>query len=188
MGTNGFFGPYYVDNSTLAGGPILHSVNAWLGSQAANDQMVSGTNGSANYMYMNTNVDIRINPALRVRGTYYIGSWTTPDAGALGSTGNLAASYYYNYTAPGVQRSFSPGYWNTLWLTAQLPWGTVAIGKRPSIFGTGLAWNGTENRSSESFAINAPYGPMNLIISFYPSREGNESYYNRNFDQSTKRM
>jgi hypothetical protein len=184
MGTNGFFGPYYTDSGTTLN---LHSANAWLGSQTANDQLVSGTNGSANVMYMNTNIDLRINPALRIRGTYYIGSWNTPDTNA-GSTGNLVASYYYNYTAPGVQRSFSPGYWNTLWLTAQLPWGTVAIGKRPSTWGTGLSWNGTENRSSESLAINAPYGPLNIIIGFYPSREGNDAYYNRNFDQTNKRM
>lgn len=183
MGTNGFFGPYYFDSGTTG---TLHSANAWLGANAAPaDQLVSGTNGSDNVTYMNTNVDLRINPAIRVRGSYYIGSWTTPFD--FTSSGNLVASQYFNYTAPGVQRSFSPGYWNTLWLTAQLPWGTLAVGKRPSIFGTGLAWNGTENRSSESFTISAPYGPFLIMFHLYPSREGNEGYYNRNFDQTNKR-
>jgi hypothetical protein len=183
MGTNGFFGPYYFDSSAAG---TLHSANAWLGQQVAGDQLVSGTNGSDNVMYMNTNVDLRINPALRVRGTYYIGSWNTPDTTT--SLANLPASLYLNYTAPGIQRSFSPGYWNTLYLTAQLPWGTLAIGKRPSMFACGLAWNGAENRSSEQFTINASYGPMNILFGFYPSREGNDAYYNRNWDLTNKRM
>jgi hypothetical protein len=193
MGTGGFFGPFYTDNRT-AGVANLHSANAWLGAQISADQLVSGTDGSDAVMYMNTNVELRINPALRVRGTYYIGSWNIPNSSPTRNDypnpvqGNTVASLYAAYTAPGIQRSFSPGYWNTLWLTAQLPWGTLALGKRPSIFGTGLEWNGAENRASESFSLTAAYGPLNLIIGFYPSREGNDGYYNRLFDKTNRRV
>ncbi len=143
-----------------------------MAGQRAGD-MVSGSDAARNTQYMATNMDLRINPALRIRGLYYIGEWydvlvdSTP--GTLGQ-GNLVASEYLNYRFPGIQRSFSPGYWNTLWLTAQLPWGIVAMGKRPSVFGTGLAWNGEENRTSESLALSADYGPIRIVIGFYPAR------------------
>ncbi len=200
LGKAGFFGPFDVD---LGATQATHSMNAWLGSQANYDQMVSGADGAWNIMYMVTNMDIRVNPAIRIRGQYYIGSWSVPSnaAGAAGgyaggtpsvpinpAVGVTVASWYYNYTAPGVQRSFSPGYWNTLWLTAQLPIGTLTIGKRPSTFGTGLAWNGVENRSSESFSLIADYGPIRIGLSFYPAREGDEGYYNRFADKSNLRV
>ena len=51
--------------------------------------------------------------------------------------GELVASGHLNSRSSGVQRSFSPGYWNTLWMTAETPWGIVAMGKRKSTFGLG---------------------------------------------------
>lgn len=200
LGTAGFFGPFDIDNGATT---AVTSENGWLGSQANYDQMVSGADGSWNIMYMTTNMDLRINPALRVRGQYYIGSWAVPNSGLAGATGGYAggtpsaplvsggvpvASWSYNYTAPGVQRSFSPGYWNTLWLTAQLPWGTLTLGKRGSIFGTGLAWNGVENRSSESTSLTAAYGPLRIGLSLYVAREGDEGYYNRFADKNNLRL
>lgn len=205
LGASGFFGPFDVDyqNGVGTAGQAA-SLNGWLGSQANYDQMVSGADGAWNVMYMTTNMDLRINPAIRVRGQYYIGSWAVPNstsstgtAGgysggtpdvAVGVGGNTVASWYYNYTAPGVQRSFSPGYWNTLWLTAQLPWGTLTLGKRGSIFGTGLAWNGVENRSSESTSLTAAYGPLRIGLSLYVAREGDDAYYNRFADKNNLRL
>ncbi len=64
----------------------------------------------------------------------------------------------------------------------------MTIGKRASTFGTGLAWNGVENRSSESFSITADYGPLRIGLSFYPAREGEEGYYNRFADKSNLRL
>src|SRR5208283_5206089 len=221
LGAAGFFGAYDVDvapSATLG----LQSVNAWLGSHPNNLQnqgvgniLVSGADGSWNTMYMETNMEVRINPALRIRGLYHIGDWassgwsndssdfpagslvpavttstfgTQSNSGYEQAEGLLVGSQYQNFRFPGVKRSFSPGYWNTLWLTAQLPWGEFAIGKRPSSWGTGLFWDGVNNRSSEQLTLFAIYGPFRLGLGFYPSRTGTENYVADAFDKSGVRV
>ncbi len=181
-GTAGFFGHYDLDKSSLQ---YYSSYNFWGGDFAQALGIVSGSDGGWDGMWMTLDPEIRLNPAVRIRGRYYVGSWDTP--GASTSLGSLAASEYFTYRSPGVQRSFSPGYWNLLWLTARLPWGIVAVGKRPSTWGTGLAWNGEDNRSSESFAIVTDYGPFRIGFSEYLSRAGDEAYYNPNMDKNNKR-
>lgn len=188
-GRNGFFGPYDVDAG--AGGGSLPGAyapyNFWVGSPDVGIAgLVSGSDAGWNTQYMGIDMEMRMNPALRIRGNYYIGAWNPP-AGA--ATGFLVASEYQNSVHPGIQRSFSPGYWNTLWLTAQLPWGEVAFGKRASTWGTGLSWNGDESRSSESLGIRAPFGPFAITYSFYPSRRaGAGLYYNNEIDKNNTRI
>ncbi len=87
----------------------------------------------------------------------------------------MVSSGLLDQDAPGVQRSFSPGYWRTLWLSAQLPWGEVAVGKRPSSWGMGLQYDGADNRHSESVALTVPYGPLRIQISFYVARRAKAS-------------
>lgn len=203
-GPNGFFGPQNVDNGTTG----LQTANAWLGQRAGN-VLVSGSDYARNSQYMTTNMEIKINPALRIRGVYYIGSWApiapnrivTPYGFTAGNTGivglgvgDLVASEYLNYRNPGIQRSFSPGYWNTLWLTAQLPWGTLAMGKRPSIWGIGTSWNGVENRSSEQINLTAQYGPLSIQLGLYAARgasretgTGFNDYFNSDLDKNNLR-
>lgn len=182
-GPNGFFGPYDVDNSVGSFAHQASSLNFWGGDFAQAIGTVSGSEAAWNGMFMTLDPDIYLNPAVRLRGRYYIGSWYTPypnqnaDPYVNTSLGSLVASEYFTYQSPGVQRSFSPGYWNLLWLTVRLPWGEVAVGKRPSSFGTGLAWDGTDNRSSESFNIVSNYGPFRIAWSTYLSREGDEGYF-----------
>ncbi len=198
-GPNGFFGPY--DNDFSAKPFYLETANAWLGQRAGNN-LVSGSDYSRNSQYMSTNMDLKINPAVRVRGVYYIGEWSPVSVAGVNygipnsnGAGNLVASEYQQYRYSGVQRSMSPGYWNTLWLTAQLPWGTFTIGKRPSIWGTGLAWNGTDSRSSEQAALFANYGPLAIGMGLYLSRRGSTEnnaatpdYFNLDFDKNNKRV
>ncbi|MDQ7782664.1 MAG: hypothetical protein RDU20_07285 [Desulfomonilaceae bacterium] len=186
-GRNGFFGPYDVDAGSGVQLPGFYApYNFWIGSpDVGTPGVVSGSDAGWNTQYMGVNMELRMNKALRIRGLYYIGAWN-PDG-----TGLLVASEYLNQSFPGIQQSFSPGYWNTLWLTAQLPWGQVAFGKRPSAWGTGLSWNGDESRSSESLALRTFYGPLSFQISFYPSRRGNVGsvqYYNRDVDKSNSRL
>jgi len=202
-GSNGFFGRYDVDAGSGTGAFVagyFAPFNAYIGQPASSPgfAVVSGSDGSWNTQYMTNNMELRINPALRVRGLYYIGSWYPEAAGAtvadapysatdLGR-GALVGSEYINYAYGGIQRSFSPGYWNLLWLTAQLPWGELAMGKRPSTFGLGLAWNGAENRSSESLAMAVPYGPLRIVMSLYPARKGSRAdYYNADYDKNNIR-
>jgi len=147
-GRNGFFGQYDVDAGAGGGVAIgmFSPFNGYIGQPASSPgfAVVSGADGSWNTMYMDNNMQLRINEAVRIRGLYRIGEWY-PVAGAdIFQSGDLAQGYTVgseslNYRWPGVQRSFSPGYWNTLWLTAQLPWGEIVMGKRPSAFGMGLS-------------------------------------------------
>ena len=188
-GRQGFFGPFDVDNRAAA---TAHSLNAWVGSEA-NDITVSGADGVWNTMYMDLYPEVRINSAIRVRGRYHVGQWwsgaTTSPSGTTGVLDNaagpmLVGSEYINYLHPGVQRSFSPGYWNTLWLTAELPWGIITIGKRPSSWGMGLSWDGEDNRGSESLSLTTSYGPLRIAFGLYPARQGFEGYYNDYYDKS----
>lgn len=221
LGRAGFFGPFDVDNRA-AGVANLNTANAWLGYQPNNlvqipnlatptanqnvqqqgSVIVSGEDASWNKMWMDVNMEVRINQAVRVRGLYHIGEWATGTqvfsvAGSLGTQntdgfqtagGELVQSEYQNFRYPGVKRSFSPGNWNTLWLTAQLPWGELAIGKRPSSWGTGLMWDGADSRSSEQLTLFAIYGPLRIGAGFYPSRTGSEGFADEVFDKTGVRQ
>jgi len=158
-------------------------LNLWLGfHNAANDQnlvtsgssFASGQDGSWNTLYMTTNVQIKMNEAIRIRGRLDIGGWNTPERSL--SLAQTPHSEYMNSTSSGVQRSFSSVNVNTLWLTAQLPWGIVTLGKRAQTWGTGFAWNGSESRSTESLALTVPYGPFRIQAAFYPARRGAVGY------------
>ena len=53
--TNGFFGPYNQDNSSVSGTVRLAARNGWLGHEVASnltgDNLASGSDVAANYMY-----------------------------------------------------------------------------------------------------------------------------------------
>ncbi len=87
-------------------------------------------------------------------------------------------------------------------MTAETPWGIFTLGKRKSTFGMGMYYNGEESRSSESFALTVPYGPLRFQISNYPARRGSTGsnyplptavptnttgYYNQDFDKNNGR-
>lgn len=211
LGSQGFFGAYDADLGANGGAVGTYApLNFWTGLRmtdgqvqpAANAQdLVSGSDAGYNSMYMSTNMQVRINPAVRIRGNYYIGSWDHHNWGGViqvaGATdplsnqvaaGLLVSPEYLNMHAHGVQRSFSPGYWRTLWLTAQVPWGEIAVGKRPASWGMGLTFDGANNRASESLSFFAPYGPFRIIMGLYPSRRaGNAVYWNDSYDKNNSR-
>jgi len=209
-GPNGFFGKYDTAANAgagLTGVGVYAPYNFWAGWNRRAG-IVSGSDASWATQYMDTFVDIKINPALQIRGWYRIGEWVngahsaaTTQAIASGDlgAGDLVASEYLTYRYGGVQRSMSPGYWNYLFMTAQLPWGIVNFGKRRSTFGTGLFYNGEDSRSSETVSVSALYGPLNITLGFYPSRRGTTSasttsgtglggYFNRDRDKNNVRL
>ncbi len=130
------------------GAGVGNSLNAWLGAQA-NDITVSGADGAWNTQWMELWPEIRFNPAVRVRGMYWIGGFQTYNGGAAGFSGtgstgavlgtntDLGSSYYLriNRQAQPSPGRISLGQWDQLWVTAQTPWGILAFGKRPSQFG-----------------------------------------------------
>ncbi len=170
LGENGLFGPHDADASNTG----RNNLNSYLGYQWA-DQVVSSHAAVWATQYAAVDMTIKINKALKIDGSYYIGSWSNGGGAAFGVP---AASEYLTKTINGIQQSFSPGYWNYLRIKAELPWGSLSFGKRPGRAGCGLLWNGDENTTSESVSLGAKYGPIRVGWSFYPARTGDEGYYN----------
>ena len=160
---------------------------------AGGETIVSGSD--AQWMLVNLSLDMRvaINEAVNIKGNYFIGSWNSPNYST--STGLMVSSGIMDQDSPGVQRSMSPGYWRTLWVTAHLPWGKMTFGKRPAEFGMGLQYDGSDNRSLESLSFEGPYGPFLLGGSVYIARRGyatddygnNAVWYNERPDKNNSR-
>ena len=142
-----------MDNAAPAPGGAA-SANGWLGYRITS-LTSSGTDIANSDMFMDMFPKIQINPAVTVRGQYHVGGWgfsrNVSDVKYPADVSPkhwtrwviLTTSNYSTMTVPGVNQSFSPGYWNTLWVTAQTPWGIIVVGKRPFKFGPGLMFNGT---------------------------------------------
>ncbi len=154
LGRNGFFGPYDVD----AAGAGFGQLNFWAGENKWPGSF-GGANTSINTQYMEIETQVRINKAVRLRGTYYLGDQTPNVAGE-----------YQNSTATGALNPIWIGAWTKFWGTAQTPWGTLVVGKRPFAFGIGTLANGEDCTTTESLGLVVPYGPMRYGIVFYPSR------------------
>ncbi len=169
IGNASFFGPFDTDNSDNPAGyggtrGSAASMNSWLGNQIG--QLSSGSDLAVTYFYMTLEPEFRINPAMRVRGSYRIASWATPDAPT--SPGLLVRPRYPEGLSPGINRSFSPGYWNTLWLSVQNPWGIIVAGKRPAPFGMGLMFDAEDNSDAVGVLLMIPYGPFRFGINTVP--------------------
>ncbi len=181
LGPKGFFGPFDRDNSGPGPGGYggaagsAASMNGWLGYQIG--QISSGSDLALATTYMRLYPEFKMNEALRVRGSYRIGQWATPDAAT--SRADLVRSEYADTTAPGLQRSFSPGYWETLWVSAQIPWGIVALGKRPAPFGTALMFDGYDNADFAGLLVLAPFGPFRIGGFVTPWVLGFPAYFTR---------
>ncbi len=216
-GPNGFFGPDNVSTAQLqAATPFVglgstatvnwNAMNFWAGARKLSGTqfgLVTGEDASMQYMKMVMNPEIRVNPAVRIRGQYWIGSFnnwggmTGPAtafdmasltwSGTLGARTDLSSGYYMNQqTGSSITQPIATGQWNLLWATAQTPWGILVFGKRPAPFGMGLGSDGERTVCSESLTIVAPYGPLRIGWYAYPWRQGVflDHYRNINFGSS----
>ena len=211
QGHQGFFGPFDFAmqsgfsppapfSGTVDGVGTWAPLNGWLGERWPVG-IVSGSDSSWQTVYMDVDLEFKLNPAIKVTGTYHIGEWLDQNGDGNIGLGNLVNSEGLAYRYSGIKRSFSPGYWNTLYMNVELPWGTVAFGKRPSIFGLGLGyWNGTDSQSTESLQMGVPWGPFRFASGFYPSRRATAPadtvlatvpgpvYYNEDWDKNNTRL
>jgi len=186
MGGKRFFGPHNVDLGTPSAG-AAGPVNFWIGDRLAfDDDLVSGSDASAQVTYLTVNPQIRMNRAVRIRSQYRVGSWVFDQPAAGQGLGDLRRSVYLNSEQGGVQRSFSPGYWELMWLSAQSPWGILTVGKRPGKLGCGMMFDGVDNYTVETVSLRVPFGPLAIGVAFYPWRVGSRDYWNR-VDRSAMR-
>lgn len=129
--------------------------------------------------------EIRVNPAIRFRGEYWLtgtnlrGVYAVP--GNEGTPNNWVQPFGYNgwYISndgtPGngpTPDGMSIGLWEKFWVTAQLPWGIMALGRRAGPFGTGWDTSGERDIDSESLFLGVPYGPFTFGIAVYPRENG----------------
>ena len=82
------------------------------------------------------------------------------------SLGQLNSSRYLNSQASGLGQSFSPGYWQLWNVEANLPWGTLSVGKQPNTIGLGLIIDSLEN-STEAAVLTVPFGPFQISGQYY---------------------
>ena len=155
-GNQGFFGPYNVDNGLNTS---TANLNYWWSGPVVAQNTVTGHDANSSYFYVTMEPVIKINPAVRLQGRLRLGFWNVP-----------IASIYFTENAPGADNAMSEAQWTLFWATATMPWGTIGIGKRAWKFGTGLQYDGSDGLSTESLILNAPYGPFDLGIAFYPHR------------------
>ncbi|MFH0826107.1 MAG: hypothetical protein V2B18_25430, partial [Pseudomonadota bacterium] len=155
QGNNGFFGAANVDNG---GGTTAGNLNFWNGGQF-DTNIVSGSTARWSYFNVEFEPTLKVNEAIRLKGKYRLGTY-----------GNPLASDYLTMDAPGINNAFSEGQWTMFWATAQLPFGTVGIGKRPWTFATGLQYDGENSTTTESLSVVASYGPLDIGVAFYPYR------------------
>lgn len=158
QGSDGFFGKADLDKSAGTGGlktGDFASLNGWVGKRARD--LVSGADSSQQYPVLELYPEIRINPAIRFRGKYRLGDY-----------GDSAASDYITNTRPGLDVATSDGQWTLWWITAQTPWGTLVVGKRPEEFGLGLQYDGVHNATGEGTLLVTDYGPLRIAMAFQP--------------------
>ncbi len=124
--------------------------------------------------------EIRVNPAVRLRGEYWVTG--TNLRGVYDGTGinttnlppdNWTSNQGYNgwYIQsdgnPGngtTPSGMSVGMWDKFWATAQLPWGIFAVGRRPFPFGLGWSTLHEKDANTETWLLVIPYGPMSFIF------------------------
>jgi hypothetical protein len=139
--------------------------------------------------------EIRINPAVRMRGEYWVTGTNlrglydgTGAPGAAVGVNNWVQNLGYNgwyfnaANSPGNSTTpvgMSVGLWEKWWATAQLPWGILAFGRRPFAFGLGWSTLHEKDANTESIVIVAPYGPLTFIL-------GPSTVYGAQSDQFTE--
>jgi len=135
--------------------------------------------------------EIRINPAVRMRGEYWVtgtnlrglydgaGVATAFPANSFQLPQGYSGWFIQNDGTNGnrVQPSgMSIGMWEKFWVTAQLPWGILAVGRRPFPFGFGWSAAHEKDADSESLFLGVPYGPLTLGLFTHSRVVGGDFY------------
>lgn len=175
LGDNGFFGLFDQDNSSVNNKVRLAARNGWLGHEIAfrtdvafwGDRLATGSDLAANYMYTLLFPTVKVSEALSIQGAYRIGAWNPISVYTDVGYGLLNSSRYLNSQAPGIGTSFSPGYWETWYAQANLPWGILNIGKQPNTIGLGVIIDSLED-TTEAAVLSIPFGPFIIVGQYYP--------------------
>lgn len=133
--------------------------------------------------------EIRLNKAVRWRGVYSVqgslngNQFSTQVQGIPSNFGvpSWADPQHYAGWAFADSRpiagetAFAIGAWRDSWVTAQTPWGIIAVGRRPSQWGLGWSTLAQKDIHSRSVAVIAPYGPITIVLSHYLHDSGEDA-------------
>ena len=168
LGENGFFGRY---DQVVVG----EAINLYTGVhflQISGFDIVGSSDAATHCFWMQIDPQLRINKAVRIRGRYRVGDRNAP-------LGFYDTKQFYSMDG-GVLEEFAYGGWTMLWGSAQTPWGTIVLGKRPFAFGTGLLFDGTSTLTTDSILFVAPYGPFRFLIGQQAARSTGLSFNRAN--------
>jgi len=186
MGNEHLFGPHDFDTASFPAWYSAANVNFWGG---INDlpNFYSG-DAAVQTIYQEFYPEIRISKAVRMRSKLRVGGYNHTDYGVFTWWGDTVlpaldlpqgrSEYRPNSSRSGTDVAISDIRVTQAWLTAQLPWGALVIGKRPLSFGIGT-WLNSEDTTTESVALIVPYGPLSFYMAFYPARQATDFYTDR---------
>lgn len=111
----------------------------------------------------------RVNPAIRVHGTYNIGGMRNRFAQHAGGIGIPPFERYSQQrTSINGDDTSAIGSWEQFRLTANIPWGTISVGNKDFP----LALNATVGYKAraDAFVLVVPYGPFRMLGSYWMAR------------------
>jgi hypothetical protein len=195
-GANDLFG-----NADVAQGPLGAGIPTTIGLAGPNGGAVlveghstKGADAAYTLQRMYLYPQIRLNKALRWRGVYSLsgnlnGYITQPFGRPSFADGAHYAGWYFadSRAIAGENQAMTLGVWHDSWVTAQIPWGIIAFGRRPSQWGTGWSTLAREDIHSRSVAVVAPYGPFAFIWSQYLHDSGEDTDPNASVGPSGNR-
>lgn len=155
-GDQGFFGKYNIDNQGTFPSAAANR-NFWWGYTLA-----SGSQVKFGFHHLSLLPEIKINPAVSIKGDLWIGPHFTSSTLA-----NLVETSWY---------PMAIGIFSTGWLEVNLPWGKLSYGKKPFAQGLGLMFGGTSRwadtlwygRTETYVDLDVPYGPLMFRLGISP--------------------
>lgn len=180
LGGEHLFGPHDQDRDN----PSANNVNFWGG---INDfPNFYSDHAAQQSVYMDLYPRIAINKAVRIQSKMRIGGQRELIHSVRAYSEDIAlpvfqppeprSEYRPNSARPGTDVAMSSLEITQLWLSARLPWATLFFGKRPLSFGIGSWFNGSDNTTTESLALLAPYGPFSFYSAISAARPAEHAY------------
>ncbi|MGO9571931.1 MAG: hypothetical protein ACLP5H_30780 [Desulfomonilaceae bacterium] len=135
--------------------------------------------------------EIRVNPAIRLRGEYWVTGTNLrghhpviEDGGTLvGSLDSIPQGYIGWFisgdSSPGNSvdpTGMSTGLWEKFWATVQLPWGVFAVGRRGVGFGTGWSTAHEKDLDTDGWFLATPYGPLTFLLEGFWADRGTDVF------------
>ncbi len=146
-----------------------------------------GSDGSWTQEEFVLNPEIKVNPAIKFNSILaFQGNLNGPYVGGpnWANTPHVAGWYLTGSRSESLYDPIATFFMRGAWVTMEIPWGKLEIGRRPFGFGTG--WSGADSRyvTIDSVSLSAPYGPLAFGIGVIPNDTGEQThpYDSRNVD------